>query len=387
MKEQAQKVWVMPNGTPRRFAWATIERWYYLYRNGGLANLEPVIRKDDGIFRVLGDDVIKGIGSLMEIHPRIRISTLIRQLEERGLVKDGVPSDSTVYRYIRLVRQNTKVQNASEKEMRAFEAPYSGSLAQVDVMYGPYISCRGKDGKTSKKKTYLIAIIDDHSRLLCHGQFYFEQNLLAYLDCLKQSIQKRGIMERLYCDNGQIFLSSHVKKILANLGSRVINTAPADPCAKGKIERFFLSVRQDFIDTLYVKGMPNNLDALNREFTNWYDEKYNKSIHSSIKSTPLAKWTASLHKVKLITPLQADNSFVFEETRKVKNDGTFSLGGEFFETHSALAGKKIDIKFDPFFPERVFVSYEKQNFGRASLLDRNFNAAKHRRKLNEGLEE
>jgi transposase InsO family protein len=103
-------------------------------------------------------------------------------------------------------------------------------------MYGVYLQQRGKDGRYRKRQTYLVAILDDHSRLLCHGQFYFEQNVLAYLDCLKQAVQKRGIPERLYADNGQVFLSTQVKRIAAKMGTTVIHTKPRDAAAKGYVK-------------------------------------------------------------------------------------------------------------------------------------------------------
>ena len=78
-------------------------------------------------------------------------------------------------------------------------------------MYGPYISCKQPNGKRVKKQTYLVAIIDDHSRLIAHGEFFLSQDVKAYLKTLKSAILKRGIPEKLYCDNGQVFLSPQIK--------------------------------------------------------------------------------------------------------------------------------------------------------------------------------
>ncbi len=113
-----------------------------------------------------------------------------------------------VYRYVRSIKPGI---DRPVKERRAFEAPYSGSLWQTDIMYGPYLPYVNDRGRSIKKQTYLVAVIEDHSRLLCNGQFYFSQDILAYLECLKTALNKYGIPEKLYCDNGQVFLSHQVK--------------------------------------------------------------------------------------------------------------------------------------------------------------------------------
>lgn len=375
--EQANRIWTLPDGRCRKFAWGTIEEWYYAYRNGGIDALETSRRSDEGRFRRLPLAVREEIDAVLERHPKVKVTTIIRILRDKGLAGHEQPGRSTIYRYIHVKRPG--ISGLARKDRRAFEAPYSGSLWQVDVMYGPYLPCLGKDGKYRNQQTYLVAIIDDHSRLLCHGQFYFAQNLLSYLDCLKQAILKRGIPARIYCDNAQIFLSLQIKKIAAKLGTTVINAPIRDGSAKGKVERLYLSVRQDFMDKCRATEMPKNLEELNRRFFRWCED-YNLKEHSAINTTPLKKWMATSYKIKLLPPLKADEAFMFEDTRKVKNDGTFMLTGKLFETHSALAGKKVSICYDPFFPEKVYVSCEDQDFGRANILDRNFNASMSRKK-------
>lgn len=375
----SEKYWELPDGSVRQFAWGTIEEWLYRYRSDGLRALEPSKRRDSGYFRNLPGAIMDDIDAFLEKAPTLKTSTIITLLRHEGKIIGNRPSESTIYRYVRHKRPLTEDADES-KDRRAFEAPYPGSLMQVDIMYGVYLQYRGEDGRYRKRQTYLVAILDDHSRLLCHGQFYFEQNVLAYLDCLKQAVQKRGIPERLYADNGQVFLSTQVKRIAAKMGTTVIHTKPRDAAAKGKIERFFRTCRSSFFDAFKVNGIPKSLEELNKQFAEWSEMTYNRGEHSGIQTSPLKKWLATSYKLKLLPPEDADEIFTFEDSRMVKNDGTFSLGGKLFETHSALAGKKIDIKYDPFFPERVYVRYEERNFGRANLLDRSFNCINPRRK-------
>ncbi len=378
MEALSKKYWELPDGSVRQFAWGTIEDWLYRYRRGGLKALEPSKRRDCGAFRNLPGLVRDEIDAFLEKNPTLKTSTIITLLRHEGKIIGNRPSESTIYRYVRHKRPLTE--EAESKDRRAFEAPYPGSLMQVDILYGVYLRHRGNDGRYRKRQTYLVAILDDHSRLLCHGQFYFEQNVLAYLDCLKQAVQKRGIPERLYADNGQVFLSTQVKRIAAKMGTTIIHTKPRDAASKGKIERFFQTCRTSFFDAFKINGIPKTLDELNRQFSEWTEITYNRGNHNGIQTSPLKKWLATSYKLRLLPPEDADEIFTFEDTRMVKNDGTFSLGGKIFETHSALAKKKISIKYDPFFPERVYVRYEGRNFGRANLLDRNFNSRNPRRK-------
>lgn len=380
MQNLAKKFWTLPDGTVRQFAWGTIEEWYYKYRNGGLEALELTPRRDQGNFRHLPLAIRDEIDTILKEHPEVRTSTILTVLRHQGKLTGESPSESTIYRYVKIKRPAMEGTSAL-KDRRAFEAPYSGSLWQTDILYGPYFQCRGKDGRIRKQRSYLVAIIDDHSRLLCHGHFYFEQNELAYLDCLKQAVQKRGCPERIYCDNGKVFLSSQIKRIMAKIGTTISHCPIRDGSAKGKIEKFFRTCRDQFLEVCSVTGFPKTIEELNQRFAEWYEGDYNTSHHQGINTTPVKKWMATAYKLKLLSPHVADDIFTFEDTRKVKNDGTFSLGGKLFETHSALAGKKITINYDPFFPERVFVSCEDREFGRANLLDRQFNSSKPRRKL------
>lgn len=376
MEKLAGNQWNFPDGRTGKVSQATIEKWYYAYRNSGLQGLEPAERCDSGGFRSVSEEVRAFIDGQLELSPPVRTSVIIRRLDREGLREDGSPGDSTVYRYVRSVRPEMP---RPSRERRSYEAPYPGSLWQTDIMYGPHIPEKNDRGRWRKKRTYLIAVMDDHSRLHCHGQFCFSQNETGYLHCLKTALLKRGIPERIYCDNGKVFLSQHVKCIAAELGTTVIHTEAGDCEAKGKIERFFRTVRDCFLNPFLSESHPENIDRLNSAYWRWVEEEYNLAEHSSLHCTPIEKWTASSHRVRLIDPGRADELFRVRETRCVKKDGTFSFRGAQFETSWMLAGKKVTVTYDPFDPDRrLRVSFENSDFGYASPLDRGFNSGKKR---------
>jgi len=370
MLEVSEKLWTLPDGRLRQFSWGTIEDWFYTYKRGGLGALEKQCRKDKGGFRGVEEEVRLYIDKYVKEHSNLKTSVMIDAMKRSEMIENGEPSNSTIYRYVRTIRPQ---KGTLVKERRSFEAPYSGNLWQTDIMYGPYLPYLNDRGRWSKKQTFLVAIIDDHSRLLCHGEFYFKQDVLAYLACLKTALAKRGIPEKLYCDNGQVFLAEQVKRIMAELGTTVIHTQVRDCAAKGKIERFFLTVRNCFLDPLMAFDIPKKLDDLNRKFWRWGEESYNLKHHSGIETTPVERWMLSAHKVRLLNIGSEDEIFYFKTTRKVKKDGTISLDSKTYETSWTLAGKKVDVRYNPFFPERPFISYENQNYGRATLLSREFN--------------
>ena len=371
MYEQASKIWTLPDGRSRQFSWGTIEDWLYKYRNFGLKGLTNDSRCDNGKFRQLNDQTSEFIDNYVKEHSRIKTSIMIAQMKNDVQFFDQqLPSDSTIYRYVRTIRP---CENTLQKERRAFEAPYSGSLWQTDVMYGPYLPRLNDRGKWVKNQTFLIALIDDHSRLLCHGEFYFKQDLLSYLSCLKQGLYKYGIPERLYCDNGQIFLSEQIKRIMAGLGTSVIHCPIADGASKGKVERFFLTVRNSFLNPLIEFEKPKKLDELNSKFRIWCHDSYNMKEHSTTGITPMNRWMTTSHKVRLMNSSTDSGIFRFKETRRVKKDGTISFKNKIYETTSVLAGKTVTLSYDPFLPEQPYVSFENQDFGKAHLLNRDFN--------------
>jgi len=377
--ELSERTWTLPDGKFRQFSCGAIEDWYYAYRNYGFSGLVKQPRKDNGKFRMLNDEICSYIDRFIKDHPQLKTSVLVSRMRSGVRFSSDLPGDSTIYRYVRTIRP---LKEALVKERRAFEAPYAGNLWQTDLMYGLYLPQLNDRGKWVKKQTYLIAIIDDHSRLLCHGQFYFTQDILAYLSCLKTALCKRGIPEKLYCDNGKIFLSDQVKNIMAELGTTVLHTPVRDACCKGKIERFFLTVRNSFLNPLLALEPPKTLEELNKKFWRWSEESYNLKVHSAINAAPIERWMNTSHKVRLLNIGMEDEVFQFEETRRVKKDGTFSLKGKAYETCWTLAGKKVSVRYNPFFPKQPYVSFGGRKYGKANLLNRDFNNSAPRKRAN-----
>jgi putative transposase len=378
IEEQAERVWVFPDGRIKAIGFGTIEKWLYEYRLGGIDALGVQRRRDAGSFRGIDEDLAGVIDTLLREHPKLRTHAIIAELESGSLLGDPPPSHSTLYRYIKAHRQTASPREPIA-ERRSFEAPYAGYLWQADIMYGPHLPAKLPNGRTRRQQTYLIAILDDHSRLLCHGEFFFRQDLAAWLCCLETAVRKRGIPRKLYCDNGQVFTSEQVRRIAASLGMELLHTRVRDAAAKGKIERVFQKIRRSFLEPTMELSPPSSLDQLNEAFGNWLENDYNHREHSAFGATPIRRFMESSSHLRAL-PENGRRLFHVCYRRRVKADGTFSLHGTRYETVPGLVGCKITVSYDLRQPERVFVSWNEACYGQANVLDRKANCHTARRR-------
>lgn len=367
IEQQAARLWVSPDGRIRSIGFGTIEKWLYDYRRRGLEALHVRQRCDAGSFRGIDVALAERLDQILREHPKLRTHAVIDHLASRGLLGNPPPSHSTLYRYIKVRRIAASAPEPSV-ERRCFEAPYAGYLWQADIMYGPHLPAKLPNGRIRKQQTYLIAILDDHSRLLCHGEFFFRQDLAAWLCCLETAVRRRGIPRKLYCDNGQVFTSEQVKRIAASLGIELLHTRVRDAAAKGKIERLFQTVRHSFLEPALELSPPGSIEQLNEAFATWMENGYNHREHSAFGATPIRRFMESSSHLRLL-PEDSRRLFHVCCRRAVKKDGTFSLNGTRFETAPGLAGCKVTVSYDLREPERVFVHWNDTCYGRANVLD------------------
>lgn len=369
----AKLEWTLPCGLIRTYAAATVEDWYYDYRKFGFEALKNPPRKDKNTQRTIPEDVADEIDLIFKEFTDIKNINVIRRLDSRDLRPQGKPSQATLYRYLKKVRP---LPEKADKLRRAFEASRPGGLYQTDLMYGPKLKFTGKDGRARNQDTYLIAIIDDHTRMICSAQFFTDQGLMNYLIILEEALRSRGIPEKIYCDNGQIFISRQVQRIGAELGMKVVRAQVRDAAAKGKIERFFKTVRDQFIDgTMRFEAKKiKTLEDLNRLFR-YYLENYNSREHSAIGCSPRERWLRSDFQPRFPPQnLAIDTLFLLEDERTVKKDGTVSVKNRLFELFSTYAGEKVKVRYSPYDLNSIHAFLaDGQYLGRFQLLNRQSN--------------
>jgi hypothetical protein len=259
------------------------------------------------------------------------------------------------------------------EDRRKFEAQNPNDLWQSDVMHGPKVMYKEK-----MRKAYLIAIIDDHSRLITAAGFYLSENLKTYLKVLEQAFLTRGLPRKLYVDNGPAFRSHHLKYVAASLSIALIHARPYMPQGKGKIERWFRTVRLSFLQTFSGKTM----DDLNTAFEKWLNGTYHQKKHSSTGQTPFKRFTSAMECIRIAPPDLKDH---FRKTarRKVAKDRTITLNGSMFEAPVSLIGRHVDVKYHEDTPQKAEVIYKNKSYGFITPVDLSVNCRVKRHKWNE----
>jgi len=343
IQKLAQRQHDHPRRGPIPIGVGTIEEWLLRYRRGGLDGLEDSRRSDLGKSRRIDDEVAEAIADLAEARPELDGPGLLAEFAATS-PDAKKPSLSTLYRFLR-VRRLDQRQAPARKDHRAFAFDLAGDCWQGDVMYGP--SLPAKDG--GRRKTYLIAILDDATRLVVHAEFYFEQHLRSLKDCLKQAMLKRGVPRRFYFDNGKIFRSRLLLALCARLGIQLLHTRPYQPQGRAKLERWFLTVRRGFLRRVDLDRC-GGLDGLNRLLFAWIEGEYHQRPHRGLGGEkPLDRWLRLSDGIRPL-PVDVDLDALFrdEVTRRVAKDGTLTMSGRRFEAGPAFIGRKVTVRFDPF---------------------------------------
>lgn len=361
----AKQTFTDEDGNPRQFTWRTISTWLYRYKSQGITGMQPKTRNDKGHPRkVTPEELLEAINiarqHFNDEHPDKM--SLYRYCIEKNLLSKNQIAQTTFYRFIREYELLKNDDSLSNKKRLAFCMQYANQLWQGDTMFGPYVQTNHKP-----KQAKLIAFIDDASRVVTHAEFFFDETVDSLTHALKSAFYKRGIPEQLYVDNGPAYTSQEITLICARLGIILRHTPVRDGAAKGKIERFFRRVRQQF---LAKKLDLSSLKNLNHQFTLWIEDRYNASLHSALGMKPIDRFAFDLSRIKFLPPSDdTDELFYAETTRKVKKDNTFSFKNIRYETPVDLRDKEIHIRFDRSKFDRLIIYYKNQRMGQAKPLD------------------
>jgi hypothetical protein len=218
------------------------------------------------------------------------------------------------------------------------------------------------------RKTYLIAFIDDHSRLIVHGAFYLSENLFSFMDGFEKALAKRGLPRKLYVDNGAAFRSHKLAFTCASLAISLIHARPYKPQGKGKIERFFKTVRGQFLPSCDTSA----LAQLNQGFHHWLENIYHQRKHSATGTTPFERFTGKLECIRK-APKNLKDHFRKAVYRTVFKDRTITLCGRLFEAPVALIGKRVLLLYHENEPEKVEVFFNQISYGLLVVVDLHVN--------------
>jgi transposase InsO family protein len=366
-EEIAARTYEIPCSQRTSLSVDTLLDWALRYRRGGFAALAPKPRRDRGQSRALTPQLAELIERLKRENPHRTGTTLLREL---ALVSTfGSVSASTLYRFLKQ-RGLTERQLLAPAARKKFEAEFSNQIWQSDLLFGPYVQRPGG----GRMQAFLYAILDDASRLIPHAEFYAQQGLDAFLDCLRQAVAGRGVPVRLYVDNAKVFRSPQLARIAASIGMLVTHTPPYQPEGRGKIERYFRSVREQFLANLDPQRTFTLLE-LNERLWAWIEQVYHLSEHRGLGTTPLLRWQRDIERTRQLPPsTDLRRLFFYRLHRVVRRDSTFLLRGHFYEAPPQVAGETIEVRFDPLDLSQVEIYFQGQAQGLARLVDAVVNA-------------
>ena len=293
IRELAGREYAIPGSQRRMLAEKTIQAWYYTWRKEGIDGLAPKVRIDRGQSKI-PSALQEAVLAAKRDNPRRSVRQIKRLLEADGLVSETTLSRSSVHR---LLQQNGLSQlsgsSSRPQEKRCFGAEFAGSIWYGDVMHGPHVPINGQ-----LRKTYLVSLLDDASRLVAHSAFCLGETALDIEGVLKQALLRRGVPVKFIVDNGAAYRAATLQGVCARLGIHLIFCRPYAPEGKGKLERWHRTFRDQFLSELDER-LITSLDDLNARLWAWIEQVYHQTVHGGLAGlTPLARYQRDLPRIR-----------------------------------------------------------------------------------------
>jgi transposase InsO family protein len=376
-EEAASRVHERPDGTRVKLSARTIEGWYHAWRHGGFRALFPQDREDCGKSRAISPEVAEYILRVKRERPRRSIRRIIRMLERASIVRAGELRRSTVHRLLQAHGVSARPLRGPGTERRSFLHEHAGDLWVGDALHGP--PAIAADGKV--RKAYLLSQIDGATRYVPHSYFAFSEGAACQESGFKQAIAKHGPPRTYYVDLGSAYIAGSLVLICAELGIRLLHTGVQDCEAKGVIERWHRTWREEVGDELPDDPLP--IAELNAKHWAWLSAEYHARRHDTTSRSPREHWLSEVeHLRSLPRHKNLDEVFLHRERRVVRKDGTVRFRGRLLEVRPELVRREVELRFDPgddVTCPRVFV--EDRFVCDTVPLDRLRNASRRRRRL------
>ena len=347
----------IPHSSRHAVSTTTLARWERIYQEKGFEGLKPKPRSDSGQSRALSSETLDRAEALKREQPLRSARSVIRilSLDQTNPVSEARIAPRTLRRHLTR-RGATAAQILSQqrpKPYRRFERTHFGDLWQGDAMDGPYLPDPAHPDR--QRQVFLFAFLDDHSRLVPHAQFYWNEQLPRMEDCLKRAILRYGRPLALYVDRGKVYTSKQLDTICATLGIQRILGTPYYPEGRGKIERFFQFVQSDFLPEL-ARSSITTLRQLNESLLAWIEVVYYCKLHTETGQAPLERFRQDpAPTVRPANPEELRHAFLHREQRKVTKTDTFSFRRNRYRVPAYLRRQSIDIRYDPFDLTRIEV--------------------------------
>jgi putative transposase len=347
-----------PFGEPVRVSRPSLDRWIRAWRAGGFDALMPPARQ---VTLRTPAEVLALAAALKRENPARTAAQVARILRTSA---GWSPAERTLQRHFVRLELTSRPDGSPPAVFGRFEAARPNEIWTGDALHGPVIGGR---------KTYLFAFIDDHSRLITGHRFGHAEDTVRLAAALRPALASRGVPERIYVDNGSAFVDAWLLRACAVLGIKLTHSTPGRPQGRGKIERLFLTVREQFL--VEITGDPGqggrrhvgDIGELNRLFTAWAETVYHRRVHSETGQAPSRRWADGWHGAApaLPEPAQLHEAFLWSERRTVRKTATVSLHGNTYQVDPSLALRKVELVFDPFDLASIEVRWQGRPAGQA----------------------
>lgn len=335
-RKQAGKKHSFPHYGSRSVSISTFKLWLRRYRKQGFEGLKPKPRADRGRPRKLKQEHLAAIRAKCKAFPYWTARMLYESLKKDDQLGDPPIVYNTL---LRVLKREGLLHHPKRTDVRKrYEVDQVNQLWVCDFMHGPRLRLEKRSAKA-----ILCAIIDDHSRMIVGHAFNTSETICALTTVLKEAFVAYGLPKRLYVDNGPAFSSDLLTKSCALAGVSLIHSKPYDSPSRGKIERFFRTVRERFLPGLRTL---ESLDDLNHAFAIWLNDDYHHKLHSGIQQRPIDRYHASTARLEIrrLSRAELDHIFLVRHERVVNNDATISFKGRLWEVPSAYIRQRVEIR-------------------------------------------
>ncbi len=351
-----EKPLIRPDGTAYKYRAKTVQRWTWQYRRGGIDALMKSRRVDAGETRGMSRDAMSAIYELRERFPKLNATQIHSKLLNDGLIT-AKTSVRCVQRFVK--KWNLKMgASAVTKDRKAFEEDYFGGMWQADSCHFPFVP----DGETGAlSKTYLIAIVDDHSRMIVAAEMFFNDNAVNFQKLLKRGIATYGIPHKIYCDNGGPYVNHQTTLICDSVGTVLLHAPVRDGAAKGKVERTFRTVKERWLNGVERNSI-KSLAQFN-EMLSEYVRRHNLTVNSSTGKTPMERFLTTRDRIQSPRSREwLDECFMHRITRTVRRDATLRIDKKQFDVPMQFIGQSVEVRFLPHDDTSVYILYDGQHY-------------------------
>jgi hypothetical protein len=369
-RDAAEKEYRHPDGRTVSVSSDTVYRYFRKYSEGGFDALRPVGRSDLGKTRKLSDDITSQIIYLHREYPRLPCTLIYQKLLDNGTITEDTVSLSTITRFVSNLK---KEELCPGKEMRRYELAHINEVWYGDSSAGPYL----RDGN-NRIKTWIIALIDDASRMIVGIGIFTNDNYVNLLAVIRSAVIRYGKPKTLKFDNGASYRSHQMELLGARMGTAISYAPPRTPQGKAKIERFFRTLKDRWMSGLNMNDF-KNLEEL-RESLIVYVQKYNQTPHSSLDNkTPQDRFFEEGSLIYRFDEERINKTFLLEDERTVSADNVIVIENKEYEVDYKYAGRRLLIRYSADLSKIYSVDRKTGEMEEIHLLDKYKNSLGHRK--------